>query len=151
MTSTPLHEFNFCSASGEMADRLRSFDWPSTTLGAPRDWPESLRLMLGVCFDSHFPMAVWWGPALIQFYNDGYRPILGTSKHPGAFGQAARATWPEIWPTIGPMVEQVMTQGQAVKGEDLELVLDRNGYPEKCHFTFSYSPTGMHQAASSAC
>lgn len=38
------------------------------------------------------------------------------------------------------MVRQVVEQGIAVKGEDMPLVLQRNGYPELCHFTFSYSP-----------
>jgi hypothetical protein len=38
------------------------------------------------------------------------------------------------------MVEQVMEQGIAVEGEDMPLVLERNGYPELGHFTLSYSP-----------
>ncbi|MDB5758309.1 MAG: hypothetical protein JWM30_1598 [Burkholderia sp.] len=126
--------------SGDMAERFRSHDWASTPLGPRASWPESLRLILDVCFSSHFPIAVWWGPALIQFYNDGYRPILGATKHPQAFGRPARETWPDIWPTIGPMVEQVMNRGEAVRGDDMELTLDRNGYPELCYFTFSYSP-----------
>lgn len=140
MITESSREFSFCVGGREMAERMRSYDWQSTSLGSPLSWPESLRLVLGVCFDSQFPIAVWWGPDLIQFYNDSYRPILGATKHPDAFGRSARETWPEIWPTIGPMVEQVMTKGEAVKGDDMPLVLDRNGYPELCHFTFSYSP-----------
>ena len=140
MTPESTDDFNFCSESGEMVERLRSHDWQSSALGAPSSWPESLRVVLGVCFDSHFPIAVWWGPDLIQFYNDDYRPILGATKHPAAFGRAARESWPDIWPTIGPMVEQVMTQGEAVRGDDMYLALDRNGYSEACYFTFSYSP-----------
>ena len=35
-------------------------------------------------------MILMWGPDLIQFYNDAYRPSLGvTGKHPGALGQKA--------------------------------------------------------------
>ncbi|MDB5935199.1 MAG: hypothetical protein JWQ01_2543 [Massilia sp.] len=123
-----------------MVALLRNTDWSQSSLGAPDSWPESLRLQLNVCFDSQFPIAIWWGPELVQFYNDAYRPILGATKHPAAFGRPARETWPEIWPTIGPMVEQVIHQGIAVRGDDMPLVLDRNGYPELCHFTFSYSP-----------
>ncbi|MDB5823296.1 MAG: hypothetical protein JWR21_2000 [Herminiimonas sp.] len=127
-------------ATAEMTERFRSFDWSTTSLGPLHLWPESLRLVLDVCFSSQFPIAVWWGPDLLQFYNDGYRPILGARKHPQAFGRAARETWPEIWTTIGPMVEQVMSKGEAVKGDDMELTPERNGYPELCYFTFSYSP-----------
>ncbi len=123
-----------------MVALLRSTDWSQSSLGTPDTWPENLRLQLNVCFDSQFPIAVWWGPELLQFYNDAYRPILGATKHPAAFGRPALETWPEIWPTIGKMVEQVVQQGIAVRGDDMPLVLDRNGYPELCHFTFSYSP-----------
>ncbi|MDB5780060.1 MAG: hypothetical protein JWP93_2425 [Polaromonas sp.] len=35
-------EFSFCPAAGEMAQRLRAFDWQSTTLGAPSGWREVL-------------------------------------------------------------------------------------------------------------
>lgn len=138
--STQAPEFDHLPQDSETVALLRNTDWSSTPLGHPSTWPEALRLQLNICFESAFPIAVWWGPDLIQFYNDGYRPILGATKHPQAFGGPAIATWPDIWPTIGPLVEQVVEQGIAVKGEDMPLVLERNGYPELCHFTFSYSP-----------
>ena len=138
--SKPAPEFDHFVQDGEMVTMLRTTDWSLTPLGPPATWPEALRLQLNICFESAFPIAVWWGPDLIQFYNDGYRPILGATKHPYAFGRPAIETWPDIWPTIGPLVEQVVHQGIAVKGEDMPLVLERNGYPELCHFTFSYSP-----------
>ena len=34
-------------------------------------------------------MFLWWGPELIQFYNDGYRPSIREDKHPGALGYSA--------------------------------------------------------------
>ena len=140
MQTAPTPEFAYLPQDGEMVNMLRARDWAATPLGPPSTWPESLHLQLNVCFDSPFAIAVWWGPDLIQFYNNGYRPILGATKHPAAFGRPARDTWPDIWPTIGPMVEQVMKQGIAVKGDDMPLTLDRNGYLELCNFTFSYSP-----------
>jgi len=55
-------------------------------------------------------------------------------------GQQGRACWPEIWPIIGPMLESVLTHGEATWSDNQLLVLDRNGYLEECYFTFSYSP-----------
>ncbi len=133
-------DFDFFGSTGEMARLVRSFDWANHPLGPPSSWPPTLRSILGVCLDSSFPIMIGWGPDLIQFYNDGYRQILGATKHPQALGRPARHTWPEAWGTVGPMVERVMTHGQAVSGEDMPFVLERNGYPELCHFTFSYSP-----------
>ena len=134
------HIFDHLPGNGDTVTLLRQTDWSRTCLGDPSTWPDALRLQVNVCFESQFPIAIWWGPDLIQLYNDFYRPILGSSKHPASFGGPARETWPEIWPTIGAMVDQVMNDGIAVRGEDMPLELLRNGYPELCHFTFSYSP-----------
>ncbi len=38
------------------------------------------------------------------------------------------------------MLDQVMAGGGATWSRDELLVLDRNGYPEECYFTYSYSP-----------
>ena len=75
-----------------------------------------------------------------MLYNDAYRPILGSKKHPAALGQPGRECWPEIWDIIRPMLESVQTEGQATWSEDQLLILDRNDFPEECYFTFSYSP-----------
>lgn len=100
----------------EMAGQMRSHDWAATSLGPPAQWPESLRLALELCLASHFPMVIWWGADLIQFYNDAYRPILGRFKHSGALGRPARETWSEIWPTIGIMESNALDQSlQAVQ------------------------------------
>ena len=123
-----------------MAQRLRERDWAGSVLGPRATWPHSLNLALNICLDSHFPIALWWGPQLIQFYNDAYQPIIGDEKDVTGFGASAFDSWQEIWDTIGPMVEQVMQQGEAVRGEDLPLYIHRNGVLGLAHFTFSYSP-----------
>ncbi|HSL20076.1 MAG TPA: ATP-binding protein [Vicinamibacterales bacterium] len=88
--------------------------------------------------ESRFGMYIAWGPDYTQFYNDGYRPILGSTKHP-AVGRSTRETFRESWHIIGPLFDQVM-KGEAVGAEDWMLPLDRHGYLEECFFTFSYSP-----------
>lgn len=119
---------------------MRSLDWSQTALGPVEAWPQSLRTAIGICLNSRFPMLIWWGPELIMLYNDAYRPILGLTKHPQALGRRGQASWPEIWPIIGPMLQGVLTNGEATWSNDQLLVLDRNGYLEECYFTFSYSP-----------
>lgn len=114
-------------------------DWKSTAVGVPQAWPQSLRTALSICLKSRFPMILFWGAELIQFYNDAYAPILG-KRHPKALGQRAQDCWPEIWDSIGPMLNGVLATGQATWSEDLLLPLERNGFPEELYFTFSYSP-----------
>ena len=48
--------------------------------------------------------------------------------------------WEEIWPDIGPRIEQVLKRGQATWDEGLLLFLERSGFPEETYHTFSYSP-----------
>ena len=114
-------------------------DWARHPLGEPDTWPPELRAAVEICLGSRFPMLVWWGPDLVMLYNDAYRPMLGI-KHPDALGAPGREVWPEIWDVIGPMLDQVMTDGSATWSTDQMLVLDRNGFPEECYFTYSYSP-----------
>ncbi|MFC4520844.1 hypothetical protein [Cupriavidus pinatubonensis] len=68
-------------ASGEMAERIRTFDWSATPLGPIESWSPTLRSMVRIMLANRFPHILWWGPSYIQFYNDAYRPIPGT-KHP---------------------------------------------------------------------
>jgi PAS domain-containing protein len=125
---------------GDIAALAREIDWSGTPIGPALGWPAELRLMARTAMESPYPMAVWWGPELVQLYNEPWRRFLGASKHPEALGRPARETWPEIWSDIGPMVERVMQQGVAAGGEDFLIVIDRHGYAEEVYVTFAYSP-----------
>ncbi|MHA7630969.1 ATP-binding protein [Corallococcus sp. M7] len=114
-------------------------DWSKTPLGPVSSWPQSLRTIASACLNSGFPMMVFWGPELVKLYNDAYRPMLG-GKHPFAMGRSGREVWAEIWDVIGPMIEQVRTEGRATLAEDQQLFLERAGFLEETYFTFSYSP-----------
>lgn len=118
---------------------MRSIDWSNTPVGPVDSWPQSLRTAVSILMESRFPMYIAWGAEYTQFYNDGYRPILGSTKHPAAMGLRASETFAESWHIIGPMFDGVMA-GTAVGAEDWMLPLDRHGYLEECYFTFSYSP-----------
>jgi PAS domain S-box-containing protein len=128
------------AASGTMVEGVRAFDWASTRLGPMERWPQSLRIAVGICLGSRFPMFVWWGPDLINIYNDAYVPVMG-DKHPGGLGRPAREVWSEIWDVVGPEAQDaVMSRGEATWNERVRLDLDRHGYPEETYFTWSYSP-----------
>ncbi len=127
------------AGGGEMGVLMRSLDWSETPLGPVRSWPQSLRTSVSTCLNSRFAIVIWWGPDLVMLYNDAYRDII-RAKHPAALGRPGRECWPEIWPTIKPMLEGVLQRGEATWSNDFLLPLERNGYPEECYFTFSYSP-----------
>lgn len=128
------------TGGGEMGALMRTIDWAQTPVGPVEGWPQSLRTVVSILLASRHPIFVWWGPELIQFYNDAYRPILGATKHPAAIGQPGRECWREIWDVIAPMIAAVMERGEATFLEDSLLALDRNGYLEECYFVYAYSP-----------
>src|SRR5688572_20850607 len=104
----------FLEGGGELGELTRSFDWSKTSVGSPENWPQSLRTTISIVLNSKFPMFVWWGEDLVQFYNDAYRPSLGNEgKHPKALGQTGVECWPEIWPIIKPLIDQVLAGGEA--------------------------------------
>ena len=125
------------SGGGEMGALMRATDWSQTPFGPVETWPQSLRTAVSIMLESRFAMVVAWGPDFRFLYNDRYRPVLG-SKH-SALGKACRDIFPEVWPVIGPEFERVR-RGEAFAIDDWYLPLERNGYPENCWFTLSYSP-----------
>jgi PAS domain S-box-containing protein len=131
---------------GEMRARCRAFDWASTPLGPSTAWPQSLRTTVGLLLASRNPMFLWWGSELIQVYNDAYRPSFGAEgRHPRALGMRGRDCWTDIWPVIGPQIEQVMTTGEATWHEDQFIPIERNGRLEDVWWTYSYSPVRDEQ------
>jgi signal transduction histidine kinase len=134
-------DLSFLAGGGEMGERLRSFDWSTSPVGPPAEWPQSLKTAVSICINSRYPIVLWWGnPEYTMFYNDGYIPVLGVTKHPGWLGRSGRDCWKEIWSTVGPMLNGVFETGIATWSEDLLLVMDRNLPREEVYFTFSYSP-----------
>jgi signal transduction histidine kinase len=125
---------------GEMADLIRTYDWTTTPLGSIDQWPDTLVTTVNMLLANRNPMFLWWGPDLIQFYNDAYRPSIAGDKHPKAVGQRGIECWPEIWSTIGPQIEGVMNRGEATWHEDQFLPIYRDGKLEDVYWTYSYSP-----------
>jgi len=130
----------YLEGGGEMGQLIRSYNWQDTVLGPPESWPQSLLTTVSIILNSKFPMFLFWGPDLIQFYNDAYRPSLGNNgKHPSALGQRGVDCWPEIWPFIKPIIDNVMAGGEASWNEDQLLPIYRNDKLEDVYWTFSYS------------
>ncbi len=132
---------HFLAGGGEMGKLTREKDWSNSVLGSTDEWPQSLKTTLGIILNSKFPMFLFWGKELTCFYNDAYRPSLGTNgKHPNILGMAAKDAWPEIWSIISPLIKQVLAGGEATWSEDQLIPIYRNGKIEDVYWTFSYSP-----------
>lgn len=128
------------TGGGEMGALIRQYDWATSALGTPDQWSTSLLTTLGIMLHTPVPMLLWWGPDLIQFYNDACRPNLGhTGKHPTALGQRVAACWPESWPAIQPLIDRVLAGGEVIRNDE-RLAVPPNEPFRNVYRTFTYSP-----------
>jgi two-component sensor histidine kinase len=132
-------EMRFLAGFGEMAERIRRFDWSGHPFGAPRAWPQSLRSALSICLNAAFPTAIYWGPDLRLIYNDAWSPIPGP-RHPAALGAPAREVWADIWPVIEPQFSEVLREGKGLFLENQMLPKRRFGAPEETYWSYSFTP-----------
>jgi signal transduction histidine kinase len=131
---------SFMAGAGAAARLMRETDWSSTAAGPVASWPAALKTVVGMLLHSRHPMFLWWGPELVQFYNDAYIPSFGLGKHPAAMGQRGADCWQEIWPIIWPQIDDVMREGKASWNEDQLVPIFRNGRIEDVYWTYGYSP-----------
>lgn len=127
-------------AGGEMAERVRTYDWSATPLG-PRDaWSPSLRMVVDMILATNFPMAIRWGPELILIYNDAYAPALH-ERHPEALGIPFRDASKEMQASLRAVHDDILSGASGGFGfEKLPLKVTYNGKPQTGYFSVSYSP-----------
>ncbi|WP_199099121.1 response regulator, partial [Dyella sp. ASV21] len=130
---------SFLAGGGETGGIIRSYDWSSTPLGCPENWPRSLKTAVRIMLTSRQPIWIGWGDDLIYLYNDAYRSIIG-GKHPWAIGKPTREVWKEVWARISPLLATAMGGIEGTYVEEDLLIMERNGYPEETYYTYSYSP-----------
>lgn len=132
--------FEGLPGGGEMGELIRAHDWAATPLGSVEAWPSSLRVAVQLLLNTRHPMLIWWGPELIQFYNDAYRETMGPERHPAALGARGRDTWAETWDAIGPQIEHVMAGRGATWREDQLVPVTRHGVRQDAWWTYGFSP-----------
>jgi signal transduction histidine kinase/ActR/RegA family two-component response regulator len=118
---------------------LRGVDWSRNPLGPIVQWPLSLQAVVRAMLGTRQATCVFWGPELINLYNDGFMALLG-EKHPAAMGQRARDCWSDAWPVVGGLLADVVNRGKAVLFEEMLIPIVRQGSLEDAWWNYSYSP-----------
>ncbi|MFN3659410.1 MAG: PAS domain S-box protein [Pseudolabrys sp.] len=123
-----------------MRARIRAFDWSATPLGPQDRWPQALRWAVELIVGCGFPMAVRWGPALINIYNDAYADLLA-ERHPAALGKPVADVWPELRDELSRLNLSILHgEREAFFDADHLWAIHRRGVPAEARFTISYSP-----------
>ena len=127
----------FLADGGQMGARIRAFDWSRSALGAPADWPPSLKTLVNLLLASNQPMFLAWGPERLWLHNDAFAPILGGKPDP--LGRPSAEVWAEAWDELAPLFDKVFA-GEPVSRQGFEVGLDRGAGVEAASFDFSYTP-----------
>ncbi|WP_426011252.1 PAS domain-containing protein [Caulobacter sp. DWR2-3-1b2] len=101
----------FLDGEGDTRRRLRVFDWTSTLLGAPAEWPPVLKALVELMLNSKQPMFVGWGKDRIWLYNDAFNALVGPEADPP--GLADEQRWPYAGSPLQPVFERVFTGASA--------------------------------------
>ena len=124
--------------AGEMAQRIRAFDWSTTDLGPLDRWSTSLACTVQMMLASPVPMVMLWGPAGYMIYNDSYSVFAG-GRHPYLLGTPVELGWPEVADFNRHVVDTCLAGG-TLSFNNKDLVLLRNGQPETVWLDLYYSP-----------
>lgn len=133
----------FLNGGGDMGERIRGFPWHEHPLGPPAQWPPALQMAIGLCLNSSFPSAVYWGENLYLLYNDAWSQIPA-EKHPWALGRTAAEVWPDIWHIVGEQFRHVLATGVGLALYDQLLPMERGGQPRETWWNYSF--TAIRQA-----
>src|SRR6201986_4605777 len=131
--------FSFLAHDGELAHLIAGFDWESTSLDRPENWPQSLRTTIALILRSPVPIVTLWGEDGIMIYNDAYSVFAG-GRHPKLFGSRVREGWPEV-ADFNDNIMKVGLAGETLAYRDFPLTLYRHGgEPEQVWLNLDYSP-----------
>jgi len=127
------------TGKGEMAGRIRIFDWASTPLGALDRWSPELVGIVNLILSCPTPARMLWGPDLILIYNDSYRLIPG-KRHPDALGRPAREVFHDIWNVVGRVLETAFVTGDPFVFDKRRVPVETGGGVKEFYLDCTYSP-----------
>lgn len=126
------------AGTGEMARRIREFDWSETPLGATETWPVHLRTAIDLMLASPAMMSLTWGPEETLLYNDSFIRLIGP-LHAAALGQPVAATFAAIRGAFDRDFAEART-GRAVQLTDQRYPVLRSGNVEDGWFDITFVP-----------
>ncbi|MEH3123770.1 MAG: PAS domain-containing protein [Sphingomonas phyllosphaerae] len=125
--------------TGDIAERIRAFDWSATALGPIATWPVELMSSVETMLAMPRPATLLWGDALLQLYNDAYIDIA-RDRHPALLGRPVAEGWSDIYDDAVAQRLATVRAGGAVSLTGREVALrDADGRPERRTFDITWS------------
>jgi PAS domain S-box-containing protein len=127
------------AGQGEMAARIRSYNWAQTPLGPIEEWSETLVASVNLMLHSPFPTILSWGPEMVFLYNDAAISTL-TTKHPDALGGLYCDVFREAWDLVSADLEACLYQGKTAVRDNMLIPILLDGVLEDQYFSYSLIP-----------
>lgn len=129
---------NWLSGAGNMRNAIGTCDWSATAIGPVIGWSEVLRNTIELMLPSPTPMLVCWGSSGLMVYNDAFARFIG-DREAKLLGLPIAHGWPEA----AAFHQQLMAADSKISPfppTELELDLDRLGWPERVFCSLGLSP-----------
>ncbi|KAI5257504.1 hypothetical protein E4T42_01054 [Aureobasidium subglaciale] len=124
---------------------LLDYDWSSTAIGAVSgphmyQWPAPLREIIISFMHCPRPRIIYWGPDLIQFYNESAAKLFG-ARHPASLGNKQADIWgQDLKDYTAELIRSSWEEGQSVYNKEKMILLDREGFLEESYFDWFLLP-----------
>ena len=127
----------FPVGGGETGALLRAYPWAGSLLGLPSMWPVALKVAVALVLNSPEPMFLAWGPDLLFFGNDAYRPILRVGAAT-ATARPLRDVWSPAFGDLSSIVD-CCRAGTSSRVSDVPQTVSRHGVERQTWWSFAYS------------
>ena len=121
---------------GEMAARIRGFDWAATPLGPIAGWSPALKAIVQLVLGQRTPSCLCAGDDGILIYNDAWAAMVG-GKHPAVLGTSVLASFAEI--DFADIFRRVLV-GETIDIHDFYAPYARDGAILPAWFDVHYVP-----------
>lgn len=124
---------------------LLDYDWSNTAIGATcgpqlEQWPIQLRELLLSFMHCPRPRIIYWGPDLIQLYNESASKLFG-SGHPVSLGNKQADFWgQQMHDDTAELIQRSWEEGQSVYNKERVVRFERDGFPEESYFDWFLLP-----------
>jgi len=125
--------------NGEMATRIRAYNWSKTSLGPIDGWSETLVATVNLMLHSPFPTILSWGAEMVFLYNDAGIPTL-MGKHPAALGGLYHEVFSEAWDLVSGDLEACLLRGETPVRDNMFIPILLNGVVEDHYWSYSLIP-----------
>ncbi len=129
---------NWPTGGGKMGERIRTANWPATSLGPIQTWPHALKDAIDILLRLPMAAALAWSEDGIMIYNDACAAYAETLR-PAPLGCKLEECWPDN-EEFRNKVRKVRQDGLPIASSNQEMTLRYDDQARRIWLSVNYSP-----------